>query len=326
MARGVAHGAAEDSRHRRQPGKAPSSSQAPLEDPLQLYLIQISGVPLLTEAEEQALGHAIQRGREAASTLAGNAGGVDPEFEHSLLALQEEGGRAHSELVRANLALVVYVAKRYRASGVPLLDLIQEGNIGLLRAAERFDPARGVRFSTHAVWWIRQAIQSGISRNAGTIHLPEHVRQRMAALQRTITDLALRLSREPSNGEVGREVGLDARQVAEVLSLPWQLGSLEKRLGPDTGMCVGDLIEDRLASSPIDAAVVAMLPGEIARLLSVLDDRERRILAQRFGLGGEEPRTLKAIAERLGLTPERVRQIEARALGKLRLAALRRSG
>ncbi|MDP8937848.1 MAG: RNA polymerase sigma factor RpoD/SigA [Actinomycetota bacterium] len=228
--------------------------------------------------------------------------------------------------MRANLALVVYVAKRYRASGVPLLDLIQEGNIGLLRAAERFDPARGVRFSTHAVWWIRQAIQSGISRNAGTIHLPEHVRQRMAALQRTITDLALRLSREPSNGEVGREVGLDARQVAEVLSLPWQLGSLEKRLGPDTGTCVGDLIEDRLASSPIDAAVVAMLPGEIARLLSVLDDRERRILAQRFGLGGEEPRTLKAIAERLGLTPERVRQIEARALGKLRLAALRRSG
>ena len=240
--------------------------------------------------------------------------------------MQEEGGRAHGELVRANLALVVYVAKRYRASGVPLLDLIQEGNIGLLRAAERFDPTRGVRFSTHAVWWIRQAIQTGITRNAGTIHLPEHVRQRMSALQHTIGDLALRLARQPSNGEVGRELGLDARQVAEVLSLPWQLGSLEKQVGADTGMRLGDLIEDRLASSPIDAAVVAMLPGEIARLLSVLDDRERQILGLRFGLGGEEPCTLKAIAERLALTPERVRQIEARALGKLRLAAQRRSG
>ncbi|MDP8936225.1 MAG: sigma-70 family RNA polymerase sigma factor [Actinomycetota bacterium] len=258
--------------------------------------------------------------------LADDASRVDPECRRRLLAVQEEGGRAHGELVRANLALVVYVAKRYRASGVPLLDLIQEGNIGLLRAAERFDPARCVRFSTHAVWWIRQAIQSGITRNAGTIHLPEHVRQRMAALQRTMTDLALRLAREPSNGEVARELGLDARQVAEVLSLPWQLGSLEKPVGPDKGVPLGDLIEDRLASSPIDAAVVAMLPGEITNLMSVLDDRERRILGLRFGLGGQEPCTLKAIAERLELTPERVRQIEARALGKLRLAAQRRTG
>ena len=143
---------------------------------------------------------------------------------------------------------------------------------------------------------------------------------------RPLLDLALRLARQPSNGEVGRELGLDARQVAEVLSLPWQLGSLEKQVGADTGMRLGDLIEDRLASSPIDAAVVAMLPREIARLLSVLDDRERQILGLRFGLGGEEPCTLKAIAERLALTPERVRQIEARALGKLRLAAQRRTG
>jgi RNA polymerase sigma factor (sigma-70 family) len=266
----------------------------------------------------------VQRGREAAAILADDARHLDPEQEGCLRALQEEGGRAHGELVRANLALVVYVAKRYRASGVPLLDLIQEGNIGLLRAAERFDPSRGVRFSTHAVWWIRQAIQSGITRNAGTIHLPEHVRKRMSTLQRTITDLALRLARQPSNGEVGRELGLDARQVAEVLSLPWQLGSLEKQVGADSASRLSDLIEDRLASSPLDAAVVAMLPGEIARLLSVLDERERRIMRLRFGLGGEEPLTLKAIAERLELTPERVRQIEARALAKLRTAALNR--
>ena len=174
------------------------------------------------------------------------------------------------------------------------------------------------------MWWIRQAIQGGITRNAGTIHLPEHVRQRMAVLQRAITDLALRFAREPSNGELARELGLDARQVAEVLSLPWQLGSLERQIGPDGGMRLGELIEDRLASSPLDAAMVAELPGEIARLLSVLDERERRIMRLRFGLGGEEPCTLKAIAERLELTPERVRQIEARALGKLRMAAQRR--
>jgi len=286
--------------------------------------VQISSVPLLSQAEEQALGRAIQRGREAATVLAGEAGPVDPESERRLQALQEEGGRAHGQLVRANLALVVYVAKRYRASGVPLLDLIQEGNIGLLRAAERFDPNRGVRFSTHAVWWIRQGIQSGITRNAGTIHLPEHVRRRMAALQRTVTDLALRFAREPSNGEVGRELGLDARQVAEVLSLPWQLSSLEKPVGADTTGRLGDLVEDRLASCPVDAAMVAALPGEIAGLLSVLDERERRIMRLRFGLGGEEPCTLKAISERLELTPERVRQIEARALAKLRSAAQRR--
>ncbi len=263
----------------------------------------------------------MQRGREAAAVLADDSRRLDPESERCLRALQEAGGRAHGDLVRANLALVVYVAKRYRASGVPLLDLIQEGNIGLLRAAERFDPSRGVRFSTHAVWWIRQAVQSGITRNAGTIHLPEHVRKRMGTLQRTITDLALRLARQPSNGEVGRELGLDARQVAEVLSLPWQLGSLEKPVGTDSGSPLSDLIEDRLASSPLDAAVVAMLPGEIARLLSVLDERERMIMRLRFGLSGDEPLTLKAIAQRLEVTPERVRQIEARALSKLRAAA-----
>ena len=288
-------------------------------------MAQISSVPLLSNAEELALGRAIQRGREAAALLAEEGRRVDAESERRLRALEAEGGRAHGELVRANLALVVYVAKRYRASGVPLLDLIQEGNIGLLRAADKFDPARGVRFSTHAVWWIRQAVQGGITRNAGTIHLPEHVRQRMAVLQRAITDLALRFSREPSNGELARELGLDARQVAEVLSLPWQLRSLERPVGVDGGSGLGDLIEDRLASCPLDAAVVAELPGEIVRLLSVLDDRERRIMRLRFGLGGEEPSTLKAIAERLELTPERVRQIEARALRKLRAVAQRRA-
>jgi len=148
----------------------------------------------------------------------------------------------------------------------------------------------------------------------------------MAILQGAITDLHHRYAREPSNGEVGRELGLDDRQVAEVLSLPWRLASLEKPVGAEGVSRLADLIEDRLASSPSDAAAVALLPGEVARLLSVLDDRERLIMRLRYGLGGEEPRTFKAVAELLALTPERVRQIEARALARVRAAAQRSHG
>lgn len=263
------------------------------------------------------------RGREAAIQLADESGLLEPAVVDELRAAVDAGERARDQMVRANLGLVVYVARRHRGTALPLLDVIQEGNIGLLRAVEKFDPRKGFRFSTHAVWWIRQAIQTGITTGERTVRLPEGVRQRIARIRRAQSDLTLELAREPTSSELCQVTGMDAHEVARILVAGSFIRSLEEPVNGDTDgrAVVGDLLVDTSCVSPLDHVLVASTAQEITVLLSALDDRERRIVAMRFGLHNRAPRTLHQVGEQFGITAERVRQIEARAMEKLRRAA-----
>jgi RNA polymerase sigma factor (sigma-70 family) len=248
---------------------------------------------------------------------------LDPALASELRAARDAGERARDEMVRANLGLVVYVARRQRATALPLLDLIQEGNIGLLRAVDKFDPSRGFRFSTHAVWWIRQAIQTGIARGERTVRLPEGVRHRIAQIRRAENELTIELARQPTSGEVSRLTGMDVGEVVHILVAGSPMRSLEEPLnvaGEDRAV-VGDVVADTSFASPVDHVVMASTAQEITILLSRLDERERSIISMRFGLDRRAPRTLQEVAQRFGITAERVRQIEARAIEKLRRAA-----
>ena len=275
-------------------------------------------MPLLTAADEQRLGREIAEGRSAACELGDGRAATKKE---SALRLTVESGKGASEqLARANLPLVVFIAKGYRPAGLPLLDLIQDGNLGLLRAVERFDHKRGFRFSTYATWWIRQAIQSGIVRAEGTIHVPERVRRQRARIYAIQSRLESELCRLPTAAELASEVGITEAEIAQVGrdQQPVSLGI------PTEGSYAG--ATDASAPSPEEEAARALLPSEIGRLLSALDAREQEILRLRFGLDGHRAHTLPEVAQQYDLTPERIRQIEARALMKLRQrSGLRRS-
>ncbi len=275
-------------------------------------------MPLLTAADEQRLGREIAEGRSAACAL---GDGLAATKKESALRLTVESGRAATEqLVRANLPLVVFIAKGYRPAGLPLLDLIQDGNLGLLRAVERFDHKRGFRFSTYATWWIRQAIQSGIVRAEGTIHVPERVRRQRSRIYAIQSRLESELCRLPTAAELASEVGITQAEIAQVgrAQQPVSLGYQTE--GSYAGAA------DASAPSPEEEAARALLPSEIGRLLSALNAREQEILRLRFGLDGHRAHTLPEVAQQYDLTPERIRQIEARALIKLRQrSGLRRS-
>ena len=260
----------------------------PTMDSLALYLKEIARVPLLTAAQEVELAKRIERGDMAAK------------------------GR----MVEANLRLVVSIAKRYRNQGLPFLDLIQEGTIGLVRAAEKFDYRRGFKFSTYATWWIRQSVQRAVANHARTIRVPVHVVERQQKLSRAARRLEVELGREATKEELAEATGLPMQHVDEALGAAQASVSLNQTVGADDEGELGDLFADREAADPFDEAEESLRRQSIRRTLDALPERERRILELRFGFEGE-PWTLEAIGHELDLTRERVRQLEGQALKRL---------
>jgi len=289
------------------------------EDLVRLYLTDIGQYPLLTKDDEVRLAQAIETGNDARGELDGtHSKYVTPTRRRELKRAIKAGADAQQTFVQSNLRLVVSIAKKYQASGLPLLDLIQEGNLGLMHAVEKFDWRKGFKFSTYATWWIRQAITRGIANTGRTIRLPVHAGDTLARLQKARARLELKLGRPPSQYELALEVEMPEDKVTEALRFALEPLSLSEPLREDGDAELGDVVEDRSAESPFEVAATAMLPEEITRLLGPLDEREREILRLRFGLDRGEPRTLEEVGEHFNLTRERIRQIEARAMSKLR--------
>jgi RNA polymerase sigma factor (sigma-70 family) len=283
-----------------------------------LYLTDIGQYSLLTKHDEVRLARAIEAGKEAIEAL--NAGGKQITVTRGrvLRRTVRRGEEAERQFVQSNLRLVVSIAKKYQASGLPLLDLIQEGNLGLIHAVTKFDWRKGFKFSTYATWWIRQAISRGIANSGRTIRLPVHAGDTLARLQRVQSRLEVKHGRPVTLAELSREVEMPPDKVAQALRFAAEPLSLSERLREDGDAEIGDVVEDRSAESPFEVAARALLPAALARLLAPLDEREREILKLHFGLDRGEPRTLKAVGEHFNLTSERIRQIEARAMSKLR--------
>jgi RNA polymerase sigma factor (sigma-70 family) len=287
------------------------------EDLVRLYLTDIGQYPLLTKDDEVRLAQAIEGGTAARADME-VAKDLTPARKRELRKQIREGEDAERTFVQSNLRLVVSIAKKYQASGLPLLDLIQEGNLGLMHAVEKFDWRKGFKFSTYATWWIRQAITRGIANTGRTIRLPVHAGDTLARLQKARARLELKLGRPATLAELSAEVEMPEDKVTEALRFAAEPLSLSEPLREDGDAELGDVVEDRSAESPFEVAATALLPEEIARLLSPLDEREREILKLRFGLDRGEPRTLEEVGEHFNLTRERIRQIEARAMSKLR--------
>ncbi len=293
----------------------------PETDALDAYLAKIGEHPLLTADDEQRLGAIIQTGREAAATLNGDLSPCRSEELATLAALVAEGKRASQTFVEANLRLVVSIAKRYRSSGVPLADLIQEGNLGLIHAVEKFDFRKGFRFSTYASWWIRQSITRAINDSERTIRLPARKSEAVAHVRRARTSLESELGREPSVPELAAVTGMEPEKVDEALRLSRRPVSVDDPVGTDGDALVGDLVADPAAATALDEVVTAGLADEVLALLATLGDKERRIVSLRYGLGEDKPRTLAEVASTFGVTGESVRQMEKRALSKLRVSS-----
>ncbi|MEY3265685.1 MAG: hypothetical protein RJA15_131 [Actinomycetota bacterium] len=288
------------------------------EDLVRLYLTDIGQYTLLTKDDEVRLAKAIEAGKEAAAEME-KAKTLTATKRRELRKALREGEVAERAFVQSNLRLVVSIAKKYQASGLPLLDLIQEGNLGLMHAVEKFDWRKGFKFSTYATWWIRQAITRGIANTGRTIRLPVHAGDTLARLQKARSRLELKYGRPATLAELAKEVEMPEDKVTEALRFAAEPLSLSEPLREDGDAELGDVVEDRSAESPFETAATALLPEEIQRLLAPLDQREREILRLRFGLDGAgEGRTLEEVGEHFNLTRERIRQIEARAMSKLR--------
>ena len=287
------------------------------EDLVRLYLTDIGQYPLLTKEDEVRLAQKIEKGVEAREKLS-TSEELTAKEKSDLKRLDRNGARAEKKFVQSNLRLVVSIAKKYQASGLPLLDLIQEGNLGLMHAVEKFDWRNGFKFSTYATWWIRQAITRGIANTGRTIRLPVHAGDTLARLQKARTRLELKYGRPATMTELAADVEMPEDKITEALRFANEPLSLSEPLREDGDAELGDVVEDRGAASPFEVAATSLLPDEIARLLAPLDEREREILKLRFGLDRGEPRTLEEVGEHFNLTRERIRQIEARAMSKLR--------
>ena len=287
------------------------------EDLVRLYLTDIGQYPLLNKDDEVRLAQLIEKGVAAKDSLE-SARSLSSVQRRRLIRARQQGARAERTFVQSNLRLVVSIAKKYQASGLPLLDLIQEGNLGLMHAVEKFDWRKGFKFSTYATWWIRQAITRGIANTGRTIRLPVHAGDTLARLQKARSRLELKYGRPATLGELAVEVDMPEQKVTEALRFAAEPLSLSEPLREDSDAELGDVVEDRAAESPFEVAATTLLPSEITRLLSPLDEREREILKLRYGLDRGEPRTLEEVGEHFQLTRERIRQIEARAMSKLR--------
>jgi len=290
--------------------------------PAAMYLREISRVPLLSAADEVTLAQAIEHGKDALSKL--SQPNLTPEERSRMIATVERGDAARERLTESNLRLVVSVAKRYVGRGVPLLDLIQEGNIGLSRAVEKFDWRRGFKFSTYATWWIRQAITRAIADQARTIRIPVHMVETINKLIQQSRRLQQELGREPTPEEIAGVVGMPAERIREIFRASQVPISLQTRVGEEDESDLGEFIADTAAVPPAEAVAHELLREQIEDVLEELTDRERRALQLRFGLEDGRRRTLEEVGGALGVTRERARQIEAEALRKLRHPKLSR--
>jgi RNA polymerase primary sigma factor len=285
-------------------------------DLVRIYLREIGRVPLLTAEDEVELAKSIEAGLFAEEKLC--CGIAVPGAIHGDLELLAcEGVRAKQRLIEANLRLVVSIAKRYIGRGLVFLDLIQEGNLGLIRAVEKFDYTRGYKFSTYATWWIRQAITRAIADQARTIRVPVHMVETINKLARVQRQLHQELGREASIEEIAGEMGLEPERVAEIQRIAQEPVSLQSPIGEEESD-LGDFIEDADAVVPIEAAAFIMLQTQLERVLDQLAEREQRIIQLRFGLTDGHPRTLEEVGREFGVTRERIRQIESKTLAKLR--------
>jgi RNA polymerase sigma factor (sigma-70 family) len=286
-------------------------------DIVKLYLRGIGKYALLTKLEETQLAKKIDAGREA-SLAETSATELTAAKRRELRRVVAQGEQAHQAFVQANLRLVVSIAKRYQASGLPLLDLVQEGNLGLIHAVGKFDWNKGFKFSTYATWWIRQAISRGIANTGRTIRLPAHAGDLLTRIHWSRTSLELKLGRGPTLDELADEADLTREKLVEALRWRSEPLSLSEPLGDERDSDFGDVVPDVNAVSPFDYAADSLLGDEIARLLAPLDEREAMIIRLRFGLDQGSPRTLEEIGKHFNLTRERIRQIEAKAMSKLR--------
>jgi len=287
-----------------------------MDDAVRLYLREIGRVALLTGPEEVALAKMIERGEIAAARL--RRGGLSAHERAFLELERQRGDLARKRLTEANLRLVVSVAKRYVGRGMSMLDLVQEGNIGLLRAVEKFDYRRGYKFSTYATWWIRQAITRSIADQARTIRIPVHMVETINKLVRVSRRLLQELGREPTSEEIAMEMDISPEKVREIVKASQEPVSLETPVGEEEDSHLGDFIEDQTALAPAEAASRQLLKEQVEDVLDSLAYREKRVLQLRFGLEDGRSRTLEEVGRELGVTRERVRQIEAKALHKLR--------
>ena len=278
-----------------------------LDDPVRMYLKEIGRVPLLTMEEEKQLAMAIEAG-ELEALKNGTANG----------RILIEGDEAKRRLTEANLRLVVSIAKKYVGRGMLFLDLIQEGNLGLIRAVEKFDYRKGYKFSTYATWWIRQAITRALADQARTIRIPVHMVETINRLIKISRQLLQELGRDPTVEEIAHEMGLTPEKVREVIKISQEPISLETPIGEEEDSHLGDFIEDQEAVAPAEAASVMLLKEKMQDVLQNLTERERKVLVLRFGLEDGHQRTLEEVGQEFGVTRERIRQIEAKALRKLR--------
>src|SRR5262245_48655379 len=292
-------------------------------DPVRMYLREIGRVPLLVAAEEVDLAKRIEAGAEASEQLAdldaaGQLGDLPAAESSRMQVLADDGDDAKSALIQANLRLVVSIAKRYVGRGMQFLDLIQEGNMGLMRAVEKFDYTKGFKFSTYATWWIRQAITRSIADQARTIRIPVHMVESINRVHRVQRQMVQQLEREPTVDELAEEVGMTPERVREIQRISLDPLSLDSPVGEEDDSYLADFIRDDGAEEPDDAATRQMLQNEVRKVLDELNDREKEVVIMRFGLDDEQPRTLEEVGKQFGVTRERIRQIESKTLAKLR--------